>query len=189
MAGTNEMVETLKDVVTRLDELGIDYMVTGSFAMSIYATARMTIDIDIVLDIASTDVHRIESQFGDDYYVDGEAIRRAEMRQSMFNMISNINGVKVDCIVKKRDQFDTERFSRRKRSRIGKIEFWAIGKEDLIMSKLRWAKDSHSEMQFRDVRNLIESGVDTSALMSDIERFSLGGVWSAFEEWKIQAAK
>jgi len=34
---------------------------------------------------------------------------------------------------------------------------WFISPEDLVVSKLSWAKDSHSEMQLKDVRNLIET--------------------------------
>jgi hypothetical protein len=34
-------------------------------------------------------------------------------------------------------------------------------KEDLIISKLRWAKDSHSELQLGDVKNLLATGYDT----------------------------
>ena len=46
MVESNEMLVTLKDVAERLNDLGIEYMVTGSFAMSAYATARTTLDID-----------------------------------------------------------------------------------------------------------------------------------------------
>jgi hypothetical protein len=34
---------------------------------------------------------------------------------------------------------------------------WLISAEDLVISKLLWAKDSYSEMQLKDVRNLIET--------------------------------
>ena len=58
MISENEMVYTLKDVAERLNDLRIDYMVTGSFAMSAYAKARTTIDIDIVLEIHAADATR-----------------------------------------------------------------------------------------------------------------------------------
>ncbi len=35
-----------------------------------------------------------------------------------------------------------------------------MSKEDLIISKLSWAKDSHSEIQLGDVRNLLGTGYD-----------------------------
>ncbi len=34
---------------------------------------------------------------------------------------------------------------------------WFVSAEDLVISKLLWAKDSHSEMQLKDVANLIET--------------------------------
>jgi hypothetical protein len=39
-----------------------------------------------------------------------------------------------------------------------------VSKEDLILSKLYWARDSHSEFQFRDVRNLLASSYDAEYL-------------------------
>ena len=42
--------------------------------------------------------------------------------------------------------------------------FWLVSKEDLIISKLFWARDSHSELQLRDVRNLLASGYDVEYL-------------------------
>ena len=45
----NEELDLLKDVALRLGEAGIDYMTTGSLAMSFYAAPRMTRDIDIII--------------------------------------------------------------------------------------------------------------------------------------------
>jgi len=39
-----------------------------------------------------------------------------------------------------------------------------VSKEDLIISKLFWAKDSHSEIQLGDVRNLLTTGYDAAYL-------------------------
>lgn len=49
---------------------------------------------------------------------------------------------------------------RRKRITIGEIATYIVSKEDLILSKLSWARDSHSEMQLHDVQNLLRSGYD-----------------------------
>jgi hypothetical protein len=37
---------------------------------------------------------------------------------------------------------------------------WITSREDLILSKLVWARDTGSEMQLRDVRTLIDESVD-----------------------------
>jgi hypothetical protein len=47
---------------------------------------------------------------------------------------------------------------------IGPDEDFLVSREDLILSKLVWARDSGSEMQLRDVRTLIDESVDWSYL-------------------------
>ena len=42
-------LETLLDMVGRLESAGIDYMLTGSMALNCYATPRMTRDVDFVV--------------------------------------------------------------------------------------------------------------------------------------------
>lgn len=189
MIDSNEMVATLKDVTNRLSELGIEYMVTGSFAMSSYTTARTTLDIDVILEISGADADRFQRAFEGDYYVDATSIRRAVDRRSMFNIISNSTLVKIDCIVRKPTEFERKKFERRRRAAIGGVEFWLISKEDLIVSKLEWAKETYSELQFRDIRNLIESGADEVPIQNAIADLGLEETWKAFEEWKTQAPK
>jgi hypothetical protein len=189
MIEQNEMVATLVDVSERLHSLGIDYMVTGSFAMASYVTARTTMDIDIVLDITASDATRFEHKFAGDYYVTASSIARAFERQSMFNIVNNSTLVKVDCIIKKTDSFEIGRFERRRRGTIGTTEFWVISKEDLILSKLRWASGSYSERQFEDIRKLLASGADEGFLSDMVANMHLNDVWKAFEKWKIRVAK
>ncbi|HSI87993.1 MAG TPA: hypothetical protein VK918_02990 [Pyrinomonadaceae bacterium] len=81
------------------------------------------------------------------------------------------------------------KFERRRRAAIGNVEFWVISKKDLIVSKLEWAKSTHSELQFRDIRNLIESGADEALIETAIAELRLSETWEAFEKWKIQAPK
>jgi hypothetical protein len=70
----------------------------------------------------------------------------------------------VDCIVRKKGEYRRVEFERRQKIRILDFATWIVSKEDLIVSKLFWAKDSHSEMQLRDVKNLLATGCDTAYL-------------------------
>jgi len=186
MLSQNSMIDTLKDFVARLNDLGVTYMITGSFAMHAYATGRLTYDIDAVIEVGSGDAAKFESRFLPDYYVDRVSIQNAVMRNSMFNMINLSTGVKVDCIIKKETGFESEKFTRRHQSEIDGFRFWVISKEDLILSKLDWAKHSLSEKQFLDLRGLLESGADTEFLRQQIARLRLDQVWAEFEKWKIR---
>ena len=62
--------------------------------------------------------------------------------------------------MRKRSEYRRVEFERRQKVKILDFETWIVSKEDLIISKLAWAKPSHSELQLRDVRNLLATGFD-----------------------------
>jgi hypothetical protein len=68
--------------------------------------------------------------------------------------------IKLDCIVRKRCEYRRVEFERRQRISILDFTTFIVSKEDLIISKLFWAKDSHSEIQLGDVKNLLATGYD-----------------------------
>ena len=61
-----EELQLLRDIVTRLDVAGIDYMLTGSVALNCYAQPRMTRDIDLVVAFFLKDAERIPDILGPD---------------------------------------------------------------------------------------------------------------------------
>jgi len=183
------MTETLRDFVSRVDQLGVQYMVTGSVAMSVYIPARFTMDIDVVIEIMPADAERFVAVFVDRYYINPNSIRRAVDNQSMFNIVDQKQGVKVDCIPRKSDDHSIQRFNRRLLATIDEVRCWCITKEDLILAKLMWARESHSEVQFRDISNLAESGYDEDYVNTWKDKLRVSDTWSALEQWKIQAAK
>jgi len=159
-----EELTILRDITSRLDTAGIDYMLTGSVALACHAQPRMTRDIDLVVAFFLRDVSRISEVLGSDYYVSPEAAREAVMHQSSFNAIHEPSLIKVDFMVRKREEYRLHEFTRRVRLKLADYELWVVSKEDLILSKLEWAKDSLSERQFADVENLIATGCDEAYL-------------------------
>ena len=148
-------IDILRDVSQKLNSAGLAFMLTGSVAMSYYAQPRMTRDIDIVVALRPEDAEKISSLFRSDDYLSPESIPEAIRRQSMFNIIPYQSVIKVDFIVLSSTPFAHEEFGRRREAFIGDFQTTIISCEDLILSKLLWAKDSGSEMQLRDVRNLL----------------------------------
>jgi len=132
-------------------------MVSGSIAANYYSIPRMTRDIDIVIELQQKDVDRFVALFQDDFYINKEMVEKEVLRQGMFNLIQNQYMVKVDFIVKKSSAYQQTEFSRRKNVLIEKCTVWIASPEDLIISKLIWAKDSRSEMQMKDIKNLIKA--------------------------------
>src|SRR5947209_15972554 len=79
--------EFLKDVIRRLESLGIPYAITGSIASNLWGTPRTTHDVDVVVVLSTADVQRITAAFADHYYVSEAAVADAVARRSMFNVI------------------------------------------------------------------------------------------------------
>ena len=168
----NEL-DVLRDVSQRLESAGIAFMLTGSVAMNYYAQPRMTRDIDLVVSLAAGQAATFVRLFAPDYYVDHVAVAKAIVQQSMFNLIHNDTIIKVDCIVLKSDAYRQEEFARRTRIDLGEFQTWIVSREDLILSKLYWAQHSKSELQLRDVRNLLGPDCDVVYLRSRAKTLGL----------------
>ena len=172
----NEL-DIVRDVSARLDGASIGYMLTGSMAMNYYAQPRMTRDIDVVVALRAGDAGRVVELFRLDYYVSREAVDDSIAHQSLFNLIHNESVIKVDCIVRKQTPYRLAEFDRRQRIRIQDFETWIVSKEDLVLSKLFWAKASRSELQLRDVKNLVSTGCDRAYIERWTADLDLTGLW------------
>jgi hypothetical protein len=172
----NEL-DIVRDVSQRLDAEKIGYMLTGSMAMNFYAQPRMTRDIDVVVALRSEDADRVVRLFSPDYYVSREAVASSIAQQSLFNLIHTESVIKVDCIIRKQTEYRLHEFNRRQHIKIQDFETWIVSKEDLILSKLFWAKDSLSELQLRDAKNLVVSGCDRTYIERWTTELGLGSLW------------
>jgi hypothetical protein len=157
-------IDIVRDVSRRFEQARIAYMLTGSMAMNYYAQPRMTRDVDVVIAIEPDDVGRVAALFRPDYYVSEQSIQESLAHQSIFNLIHHESVIKVDCIIRKSSEYRRTEFERRQRISILDFTTLIVSKEDLIISKLSWAKNSHSEVQLADVRNLLATGYDVDYL-------------------------
>lgn len=176
----SDELDILKSVAQALEKEKIPYMITGSIAANFYTEPRMTRDIDIVIEIDLKDIGKIFNAFKDSYYIDEGAIKGAIEHQSSFNIIHNEKLVKVDFLIKKYSDFDKEEFDRRIFVDLAGINLSIITPEDLIISKLYWAKDSYSETQLKDISNIIKKveNLDYNYLDDWINKLGLEQIFS-----------
>jgi hypothetical protein len=174
-----EELDVLAIVTERLESAQMPYMVTGSIAANYYAVPRMTRDIDIVVELSTADIDQLCDLFQGDFYVDRDTVRAAIAEQSVFNLIHMERVVKVDFIVRKDTEYRRAEFARRRRASADGREFFVAAPEDLIISKLEWGRDSHSEVQMADVRNLLASvaELDRNYLARWVEQLDLGTLY------------
>lgn len=153
-------LEVLKIVAKRLESADIRYMITGSIAANFYTTPRMTRDIDIVIEAEENDADTLFSLFSKDFYIDKDAVRNAIHDKRMFNIIHNEGVIKIDFIIRKDSEYRKTEFKRQRTIIFEELRIHITSPEDLILSKLFWAKESLSEMQISDVKNMMKTVQD-----------------------------
>jgi len=147
-----------KDVIIRLNRNNIDYMVSGSVAMNYYSIPRMTIDLDIIVEIK--DPEAFFMAFKDDYYIDECSVKDAIKNKSLFNIIHLDELMKVDFIIKKDNDYRSKEFERRKKIIFNDFFIYIVSIEDLVISKMLWAIKRNSEQQIKDIKNLLGEKID-----------------------------
>ena len=145
-------------VINVLERLGIPYMVVGGFAAILYGEPRLTIDVDIVVDMRSEHVGSFVTAFPiSEYYVGEESIRDSLQRRYPFNVIQPKTGAKVDFVPLPRDPFTRAAFERRQRMEYDEAGHSAtfITIEDIILAKLLAYRETGSDKHLRDARGVL----------------------------------
>lgn len=176
-SGLPDELDVVRDIAERLGRAGVPFMLTGSLAMNYYAEPRMTRDIDLVLDLGQEDVERVATMLEPEYYLDRGAMTEAVRLRSSFNLIHREAVMKVDCFPRKPGAFREAEFQRRQPVVIAGTTIPIVTREDLILAKLLWARESASAVQLRDLRNLTADGFDEEYVAGWVARLDLADLW------------
>jgi hypothetical protein len=142
--------EFLKDIVGRLNSIGVEYMLTGSMASNYWGIPRTTHDLDFVLVIRKHQVDSLVAVMSPDLFIQTESVYRAFAPPHQFNVIDNSSALKADFWMLREDPFDQTAFSRRAHTRLFGIDTWIASAEDVILHKLYWNRLGPSERQLGD---------------------------------------
>lgn len=153
-----ELNDFFATTVQTLERLQIPYMVAGGFAAIFYGEPRLTIDIDLVVDINPTHIEPLGNAFPyPDYYLSEEAMRDSIRRRFPFNLIQTTTAAKVDLIPLPDDVFSRVAFARRQKmvfNRAG-AEAYFISAEDIVLAKLFAFDQTSSDKHLRDVKGVL----------------------------------
>ncbi len=171
----------LHSIVPRLEQSDIQYMITGSIATAYYGLGRATYDLDIVISATADKLKKlIELLPKEQYYAMLQDALDAHRHLSMFNVLDTTNGWKIDFILKKAAPFHKEAFQRRQAVTFEGLPTSVISAEDLILSKLEWAKMGESERQVRDAAVVLEKclgKLDRDYIEKWISELGLMSLW------------
>ena len=98
-------------VAALCDQMRIEYLVGGSMAAMQWGRPRLTIDVDIVAAIPSSQITSFCEAFPEpEFYVSVEAARQALITFGQFNIIQPGEGVKCDIFIPKFSPFPKTEF-------------------------------------------------------------------------------
>ena len=176
----------LLKVAPILDELEINYYVTGGFAVSVWGRPRATFDIDIVVKLIEPKIMPLAralrkiSKYG---YIDEQAANEALKRKGEYNFIEPETGIKVDFWITKGTETSKVEFERRVVKKINNQKVSFISPEDLILNKLTWYEKSQSSRHLEDAESIFKiSGekLDFDYLKKHVAKIGVSGLLKKF---------
>ena len=154
--------EALKKFLGVLDRMEIPYEVGGSVASSLHGVPRMTMDVDLVVDLKAEQVEEFAGLLQAEFYADAPTIADALARGRPFNVIHLASSYKLDVFPLREDAYSRMEFGRRRHAQIENlgpeaIECAVATAEDTILRKLEWyrAGGEMSERQWTDLRGIL----------------------------------
>ncbi len=153
---------TLETFLSRLaavlERVKLPYMLTGSVASSAHGIPRSTRDLDIVIAPSQSQLLALMQEFPSDrYYADEQQALQALSNQSQFNVIDFATGWKVDFIIAQDSAYSRSALARRMRIDLAGASVYVAAPEDVLISKLQWAKLGESDRQLRDAAGIIST--------------------------------
>jgi hypothetical protein len=149
-------------IVQAFDELGIQYLVGGSLASSVYGVPRATQGVDLVADLKLSDADRLQQLLSGEFYVDAEMIRRSVRTQGSFNVIHLATMFKADVFIMRRDAWSLDEMKRARLEDLagpdGPLTVRFASPEDTLLHKLVWyrAGEEVSDRQWSDILGVLK---------------------------------
>jgi len=170
--------------ISRLNKIGIRYMITGAVASIIYGEPRLTHDLDLVVELKITDIERFADSFPkNEFYCPPHEIIRLEVNRPQrghFSLIHQETGFKADIYTSGQDEMHHWALNNRKLIDVDGEDFWLAPIEYVILRKLEYYRDGGSDKHLRDISSILDFSheqIDFKQLKERIQQNSLEKEW------------
>ncbi len=178
--------------VSRLNVLGLRYMITGAVASIIYGEPRLTHDVDLVIELHLDDAERFCSAFPlDEFYCPPPEIIKFEITRNYrghFNLIHHQTGFKADIYIEGKEELHQWALQNRKMIEVEGEEFWFAPVEYVIVRKLEYYREGGSEKHLRDIAGILSVSaeqIDLKDLEIRINKNMLNGEWVKAKSYNL----
>ena len=114
----------------------------------------------MVIDPTPDQLRAFLTRVSDDFYVSPEAAADALAQRGQFNLVHFETAWRIDLIIRKQRPFSEVEFERRQEGSLGGRPAAVNSPEDVILSKLEWARASGSERQLGDAAGVVAAWGD-----------------------------
>lgn len=174
-------LQVFSDVIRKLDEHQIPYMIVGSIAAMIYGEPRLTHDMDLVIDILPQDAGKFVTLFPEEefYCPPTEVVTSKIVHRGQFNLTHPESGLKIDFVIRKETEHAACEFSRRRREPFWEgLDATIASPEDIVIKKLDFHRQGGSEKHITDIRGILsQTELDDAYLQSWISKLGLEKEW------------
>ena len=175
--------------ISRLNTIGIRYMVTGAVASIIYGEPRLTHDIDLVVELSREKAEEIVKAFpSNEFYCPPVEIIKLEAGRQLhghFNIIHHETGFKADMYILGQDKLHHWAMSTLKRIELEGEQVWLAPPEYVILRKLEYYREAGSEKHLRDIAGMVKIASDQinfQELTTKIKQYALLKQWKKAQE-------
>lgn len=176
---------------SRLNKIGIRYMITGAVAVIIYGEPRLTQDIDLVIELKVDALQDFRKMFpSEEFYCPPEEVLKLELMRPLrghFNIIHLETGFKADCYTMGQDELHHWGMLNRKELSFEGDSIWVAPPEYVILRKLEYYREGKSDKHLRDIATILSTSsekIDGVQLQDKIKILGLEKEWIKAREMK-----
>jgi len=169
-------------------------MVTGGFAAVVYGHPRMTVDVDLVIRLRSSDAARFSALWpAEAFYVPPIEVIREEAdrpEHGHFNVSHHETAMRADVYLPGADPLNAWAFQHRIVRDIEGERVQIAPIEAVILGKLKYYKAGGSDRHLRDIVRMLAvsgDGIDQPVLARWISRLELDAAWDQVQRYQEPA--
>ncbi len=148
------MSEALIEVIDALEQVGIPYVVVGSFASTFWGRPRTTHDADLLVEMTPEQARSLAQLLEGRFYAPDFVLEAAARMHEQSNVMHYATGFKIDLWPVKDTEYDRQAFHRHLTGAVLGRDMAIISAEDVILSKLRWHRQA--PVQDRQLQDVLE---------------------------------
>ena len=170
--------------ISRLNRMGVRYMVTGAVAVIIYGEPRLTHDIDLVIELKTGEAGKVGEAFPpEEFYCPPKENLKVEINRPMkghFNIIHLETAFRADCYIMGEDPLHHWGMLNRRKINFEGEPIWVASAEYVILRKLEYFREGKSEKHLRDIASILSlygDRIDFHQLLEKIKKYGLEQEW------------